>query len=189
MGVFSLNSKEVVPEEVNIVKPSGPETNEEQQSLIQSGLIKKEEPIVSQTSPEKQPPKPVEIVLTGPLGHIYTQALNVLLAKEDSVSTYNVYDEYERKKIGSEEESGEDKSYVYVASGHNLEQSEAVKAYDNIVKFKNDFPKAKVIVGLESQNGFNKAANSFDRHITSMGVKTYYKHKSISEAISSLYQG
>lgn len=192
MSVFSFSAKEPVPEQVNEVKAEGPESKEEQQALIQSGVIKKEEPVAATTSQEKQPPKPVEIVLTGPLSHIYTQALNALLAKEDSISTYNVYDEYERKKIENEqqdEDQGADKSYVYVASGHNLEQSDVVKAYSDIVKFKNDFPQAKVVVGLESDKGFSRAANSFDRCMTDMGVKTYYKPASISNAISSLYQG
>lgn len=190
MSVFALNAKQETPTEVEPPKEDMPSTQEEMQSQLQAGApaIK---PTDAKPVEEKQPPKPVEIVLTGPLGHIYTKALNVLLAKEDSISAYNVYDEYERRKeqIEEEEDEGEDKSYVYVASGHDLEQGEVVKAYSDIVKFKNDYPKAKVIVGLESDKGFTRAATSFDRCMTDMGIKTYYKNKSISAAISNLYVG
>lgn len=144
----------------------------------------------TETPPEpkeetKTPPKPVEIVLSGPLGHIYTQALNVLLAKEDAVSTYKFYEEYEREE-DEEDDEGEDKAFVYIADGRTLEQGEVVRAFNDIVKFKNDYPKAAVVVGLECAGTFSKAAASFDRCISGMKIPTFYKKDSITNAIKNL---
>lgn len=181
MGIFNLSKVEATKQEE--VKQEETQTQQEQVSQLQSGEI----PASAIPEKKEETPKPVEIVLTGPLGHIYTQALNVLLAKEDATSMLKVYDEYEREEEDEEEEEGE-RSYVYVANGQHLSQAEVVDAYNDIVGFRNDHPNGKVIVGLESEKGFSNAANGFDRCLTEMGIRTYYKRKSITEAISGLYK-
>lgn len=183
MGIFSLNQKQEEMEK-KVEEENTTKSKDEIQKEIQSGEV----PISSiPKSEEKKEEKPVEIVLAGPLGHIYTQALNVLLAKEDSTSMFKIYDEYEKEEVEDDDEYDDTKSFVYVADASKLQQPEVVDAYNQIVKFKDTYPAAAIVVGLESNNGFTKAANVFDRCMTDLGIKTYYKRKTISDAIANLY--
>ena len=179
MSIFNMSN-------LSETKQETPEPTQ-QQEVDMSKVVAGTPTETSPTSKDemKTPPKPVEIVLSGPLGHIYTQALNVLLAKEDAVSTYKFYEEYEREE-DEEDKEGEDKAFVYIADGRTLEQGEVVRAFNDIVKFKNDYPKATVVVGLECAGTFSKAAASFDRCISGMKIPTFYKKDSITNAIKNL---
>ena len=179
MSIFNISN-------LTETKQETPEPTEQQEADMSKVVAGKPTETPSESKEETEtPPKPVEIVLSGPLGHIYTQALNVLLAKEDAVSTYKFYEEYEREE-DDEDEEGEDKAFVYIADGRTLEQGEVVRAFNDIVKFKNDYPKASVVVGLECAGTFSKAAASFDRCISGMKIPTFYKKDTITKAIKNL---
>lgn len=185
MGIFALNQKNEEQQEQPPSTQVEENNDKEIQKQLQSGESKKTEKLEK----EEKPSKNVEIVLTGPLGHIYTQALNALLSKEDAGTMLKVFDEYESNDENSDENDYDDsKSYVYVADGSKLQQPDIVDAYNHILNFKNTYPKARIIVGLESEKGFSRASNTFDRCLTEMGVKVYYKRSSITDAISSIHK-
>lgn len=179
MSIFNISNLTETKQEI----PEPTSQQDVDMSKVVSGKPTETPPVAKEES--KAAPKPVEIVLSGPLGHIYTQALNVLLAKEDAVSTYKFYEEYEREE-DDEDKDDEDKAFVYIADGRTLEQGEVVRAFNDIVKFKNDYPKAAVVVGLECAGTFSKAAASFDRCISGMKIPTFYKKETITNAIKNL---
>ena len=183
MTVFNLNNlKEQTGAGVQEPPPAQKEPAPE--AIPLNGEQKQEPPTNNQNQPAPEQKK-VEIVVSGPLGHIYTQALNQLLAKEDAVATVGYYEEYERKRE-EEEKNEDDKSFVYVADGSKLGRADMVKAFDAITQFTKDYPNGKVVVGLESHHGLNSAASSLCNSVSALKIPVYFKNASITNAVKNL---
>lgn len=189
MGIFNLNP---LPKQVTEETPAATAITPEQQSSILSGQAITSPPETPEpgTTPQvsNEPAKPVEIVLSGPLGHIYTQALNILLAKEDMGAMVTLQEEWDKEEqdLNGTGISDDGKAYVYVTDASQMTQNEVGQAYDEIVSYQQQHPSSRVVVGLESHRGVNQAASRFDRMVSCRGISVYYKTSSIQNAIKTL---
>ena len=119
--------------------------------------------------------KPVEVVINGPLGHVYTQALNLLLGKEDMAGTSMVsMDESDHSEdsgmyvvtTGTPEVDETDKAYVYVTDASGIDLNEMNRVLDDIDAFVNKNPDAQVVVGLENARHASKVADKLIQHLS-----------------------
>lgn len=119
--------------------------------------------------------KTVEIVVNGPLGHIYTQALNLLMAKEDMASSAvlglsnsddGIFTQNGDMFSGTveTEESETDKAYVYVTDAGSVDFNEMNAALDDIDRFFNENPDGAVVLGLENATHTTVAADRLVKH-------------------------
>ena len=127
--------------------------------------------------------KAQDIVIQGPLSHVYTQALNLILAKESMGSISQI-----GARVIDKQEDGEKPKgvYVYVADAKDLQQNDVTSIFSEICAYKEENPDNHVVLGLESVDGFSNAASLLSRTMSDMGVKVYLKRESCIGAIRSL---
>lgn len=116
MGIFRL-SKPVEGEKVKEAPESPVEAVAETPKAVEdSGMV------VKKTLNEKA------LVIDGPLGQLYTEALNQVYAKEASAALVETL--YE--KLEKEVDDGYDASFLYVVDGPTIEGSGSLEAFESI---------------------------------------------------------
>ena len=126
----------------------------------------------------KEDKKNMEVVLDGPLGKVYTQALNLVYSNEGlaamtgaSKQDNSIFDE-ETPKPGETEQGN--KLYVYCCDD-NFDQDSLLDAVDNISKAKKEG--GEVMVSMECRNP-NSKIGLLHKFSTDVGAKIYFNRDS-----------
>lgn len=128
--------------------------------------------------------KEAVVVMDGPLGHIYTQALNLALAKEDTGTMFSIV-----RKIG---EAGRvqatadfdpalvtaDGTYVYAVDDKNLEEKGLVPSIECLRQAVKCGKYKQVVLAIESHNITNKL-QLLDETSRHLGVKVCFTRDSV----------
>lgn len=138
--------------------------------------------------------KSVEIVINGPLGYAYTQALNLLLGKEDMASSgilAAAADGAQNEEsigysivVGNEEP--EDKAYVYVTDASAMNLNEMNQVLDEIDLFMENNPTGEVVVGFENAKYANPQADRLLNHLSLGRSLVLLSRDNIIKSISNI---
>ena len=144
--------------------------------------------------------KTVEIVVNGPLGHVYTQALNLLLSKEDMASGAGLDmamdpkdsamfvhsgDHYEGS-FSSDDIEDDTKAYVYVTDAARVDIDELNRALDDMDKYLERNPTGSLVLGLENALTCTAAANRLMKMVELKSKKVFVSRKSTLEALKGI---
>lgn len=144
--------------------------------------------------------KTVEIVVNGPLGHVYTQALNLLLSKEDmaaggglemamspdeSAMFVHSGDHYEGS-FSSDEIEDDSKAYVYVTDASRVDMDELNRALDDMDKYLEQNPTGSLVLGLENALSSTVAASRLMRMVELKSKKVYCSRSSTLNALKGI---
>ena len=143
--------------------------------------------------------KTVEIVVNGPLGHVYTQALNLLLSKEDmaaggglemamspeeSAEFVHSGDHYEGSFSSDSDDDA--KAYVYVTDATKVDLDELNKALDDMDKYLKQNPDGSVVLGMENALSGTVAAGRLMRMVELKSKSIYCSRKSTLAAVAGI---
>ena len=128
------------------------------------------------------------IVLDGPLGHIYTKALNMIYANESAeMDTKLVFNEAIKEIQGDTEVNEGDNNDLYVlcVDGDNLDADEMVRSSDKL-RLALDCKKNKdMLLSIESNGNVNLNTSLLEEFSNKLGVRVCFNRKSALEAIFS----
>jgi len=124
------------------------------------------------------------VVMDGPLGKVYTQALNLAFAKEAASASGQtdikvVFDE----DIERDDEGNDKALYVYCCDASNMSTSDAVEGTDKLRVALDSKKYAKVYAIMESHHAVKPAAGLFEEYAVNNGVKVIFKKDIAIEAI------
>ena len=155
----------------------------------------------TQASPSDEPKKEVvkEIILKGPLGHAYTEALKLLLNKETNpdreLRQESVYQAIQANVIHSEVEDDlepkkENNTYVYVYDGKRMDMGDINQLFDsvNALKGPNDeaFDVVAVIENAEEllrEKSTSNAVEEMTLSFESRGIPLYFTRNGAMAAL------
>ena len=159
MGIVNLQDNDVTGNKNMLIEKKEVDRDKE--------VVENEDPTSTGEESDKK------IVLDGPLGHIYTKALNLIYANEG----LNLMSE---SVLTDDEETAADGSslYVYTVDGDNLDHSGLLEATN---KLSNSRQQSKLLVleGISS----NSKAGLLERYATGLGIKVYVSRESSLNAI------
>lgn len=153
-GVFELtkNADEIKEEPSSIQPNPDAQQNEDSQK---TEPVNKEEQVV---------------VLDGPLSKIYTEALNIAYAKEDTgtmLSLINASDDQDRI-------DGKDSSFIYCVGDIYLNQDELQLSCEHLSKAVNSGKYKKVVLAMECGMNIGNKVQLLDNFSRSIGVEVHY---------------
>lgn len=126
---------------------------------------------------EKQEPT---VVLDGPLGRIYTQALNLAYANEDTGTMAMIIDATQREKDAQGETGG---VYVYAADADHLDTKELVKMQGWMEQNKKS-SNQNMVISLETHgNRVSPKSGLLEEIAKAYGATVHYSRKSAMGAI------
>lgn len=171
MGIFNLSKDENE-------RPT--EKDADKQAPVESVEL---EPEVSLDTTGTRKQEGRTIILDGPLSHAFTQALNVMYAKEALGGLMSVLDggSYfdDQEKAEPEETASfvdENGAYVYTVDSSNLDQDGLVMAVESIRKASKKFK--HVYVAMESRGARDlRKTQLLDEYSASLGAKVVYSRE------------
>jgi hypothetical protein len=119
------------------------------------------------------------VVLDGPLGRIYTQALNLAYANEDTGTMAAIIHATGKKRDDAENQRG---TYVYALNMDDLDAKQLMAATDWIVSHKK-VQDTEMIIALENHGNISPRADIVEQMARAHGAKVVYSRKSAMEAI------
>lgn len=125
------------------------------------------------------------VVMDGPLSKIYTEALNLALAKEAASASGQtdikvVFDE----DIEAQNEENRKALYVYCCDGQDMDIDGTIDATDKL-RIALDSGKYKnVLVAMESKRGITTKAGLVDEFARKMGAQVVFSRNTALEAIT-----
>lgn len=124
------------------------------------------------------------VVLDGPLGRIYTQALNLAYAKEDTGTMAMIIDAANRERQEKESTNPDHGVYVYATDTDHLDNRELVEITNWMTtNQKNDQP---MVISLESVgNKISNKSGLLEEMAKAHGVTVHYSRNSAMKAIRS----
>lgn len=136
--------------------------------------------------PPADPPKeqgegrPKLVVMQGPLGKIYTDALNLVYAQESQANDAVVV----ANELGELEEEAPD-MFVYVTDSDYLSNADISKEYGKLRLALDSKKFGKSVMVLESLGKINNKLVLLDVFARSKGMRVVYSRKTALEVISS----
>lgn len=176
-SIFNLSGQDSAPEE-----PIAQNVNKPNEGAVDStaGLISSDA-----NTANKEP----MVVLDGPLGHLYTKALNLAYAKEDTGTMSLAYQSY-RSKVKETDDIDSNGTYVYVADGSRLTQADVVGATSDIQMAVSSGIFRHHILVLEHRDVPNPKAELLAQFANDVGMKVIQKRifsqESMKMALESL---
>lgn len=174
MGVVKLDSHE---QEEKPLK----DTIQEQVVKKESSSDKIKEKIENiEEQKEKEEEQPKTVVLSGPLSHVYTQALNMVYAKESSMTDGSLLLLEDDKEVMPD-------LYVYCTDTDELDNN--IVTPTNQINVALDKKDASVIVAVESSKRVTERGVMLEDYVVSRGGRVCLTRKSALEAIRTAIEG
>lgn len=120
------------------------------------------------------------VILDGPLSRIYTQALNLVLANEDTSTMLSIIEAEGRNRPDFQENNAQRATYVYADSADALNTEGCVAIVDFISKHKD---KGNIVLSLESLGSPSRHMSLVEQTAKENGVKIHYSRGRALEAI------
>jgi hypothetical protein len=124
-----------------------------------------------------------KIVLSGPLSKIYTKALNLVYANEDTGTELLTTDEEL-----TEDDDQNTNLYVYCCDD-SLDSGDLVEATEKLSQAMNSKKYKSVILSLESNGNMNNRIGLLDSFASEVGVKVCFSRNRALEAINGSLRG
>lgn len=127
------------------------------------------------------------VVLDGPLGRIYTEALNLVYAKEESSSMQMalVIDASRDRAKHQIEEHPIQGTFVYAIDASDLTSEQVIKAADWMTERQKTESNPDMIISLETHHdNVSKKSKLIEDMAKAVGAKVVYSRRSAMEAIS-----
>ena len=144
--------------------------------------------VVSNTPDEVTPQgKNPVVVLDGPLGRAYTEALNLAYAKEDTGTIALIAGAYDQQKKQQEDNanSGELKgTYVYAVGGDTLNQRECVDTTNWLTRVA-AAGHQDIVVSLETHRSVSPKSAQIEEFAKSVGAKVVYSRSALMKHLAS----
>jgi hypothetical protein len=155
-------------------------SDEDKQRLMSEMTDK---PSDTPTTPDTDTSKTVDksIVLDGPLGHIYTKALDMVYAKEGMMASAPIVD----TDITSDVDQG---TYVYCCDADEVDSDVAMKAMESFKRAKG-LNYCTLILAAEVHKSFIKGSVSLgvlEEYVDSIGGHTYYRRNTALERLRGI---
>jgi len=166
MSIFDLSALKS-----NIEQTSKPEENKQTQTNENSTQLN------SSTELEKETKKDLrlEVALAGPLSHIYTQALNLVYAKENAIE-FNVFNKevkHEHKDV-----------FVYCCDGSELDNETLTDANSKLrIALSEGYKKVIVAAEMDNSKKVNSTLTLLLESLDESKVKVYFFRKNALEAV------
>lgn len=174
MGVFNLNSDETASRQEEIQNndvPNVVNTNTSQQ--------------VTQEVPKKEDKQEAKVILDGPLSQIYTQALNLVYAKEDTGQMLAQFIQQQDNKEANDAAADKD-IYVYCCDGDDLSQDHLIESTNKLQAALGQDKYKDTILAIECRQGHvNDKVGLLDTMARSMGVRVYLTRGSALEGVKT----
>lgn len=135
------------------------------------------------------------VATDGPMGHVYTQALNVALANESvqivaatAQSASQINQENSNSSMTGEQHEADPSSYVYALGDHIENPEEAMEAFDAVSKAIASGRYKNVYLAVENalSTKMHKRTSSMIEHAMKSGVKVIAKSGSTDSVIQGL---
>lgn len=184
MGIFNLNNEQAEPKVDAELQPEKSGVTEVQGTRQE---------VDSANGSSKDPVNPDElknatIVLDGPLSHVYTQALNLVYAKEDTDSMVAMV----MDQNASATEVDEKDLYVYAVDGDSLDHTGLVDGMDKLRLALDSKAYKQVALAVECRTGVNGKVGLLEQFAAQAGVKVFVSRRSALEgfgvAVESLHK-
>lgn len=134
----------------------------------------------TQVSPEGDNPT---IILDGPLGRAYTQALNIVYAKEDTGTMALIIDATMAQDTSHKKSEGQQSKgvYVYATDGETLTAQDCLQASNWMTENKD---KGELMISLEAYRNPSKHMGLLEEMAKSVGAKVFYSKESMINALN-----
>lgn len=157
------------------------------ESSIDNNKVESTKPVeIPANEANKKSSEEKTIVLDGPLSQIYTQALNIVYAKEsiNMISQMNSDDNgfYDNKNNNDKD------LYVYCCNGDTLDSDGLVEASNKLRLALDNKNNKKVILSVECVSSNNKIA-LLDEFSSNLGIKVIYSRNRTLDNIKSIVEG
>lgn len=185
MGIFNLNPDEQTPE-LDVTKIFSSENK--QVGVKEDGTT---DQVVNEESDKEK--KNTTLVMAGPLGHIYTKALNVAYAIESTMMTDMA--DLQTSDLADVLNNDDSDLYVYCVDGSDLSIDQVSDTISNVTiadeilekEGKDTSVPVKVIIAVECDNGISPNVHLLEQFGKDKGIQVMVTRKSALEAIRKAF--
>ena len=142
--------------------------------------VDNETPITTPDANKEPVVKDKQITLTGPLSHLYSQALNIMYAKENYMMI--VLNEIDKKQ-DEDALKAKENLYVYAMSADELDTGKICVAEKDLRMAMESKKYDRVILALEASRNVSNKVGMFEEHAKTLGVQVYLSGKRAMESI------